>query len=883
ELCYVISNKGNFAVASLKIGETILLAVGTLTSDKYSFTKVESPTLFRRYPLWGTRGLGISILIHHPFEVERDRSGPIFNEKAREALKVALENVPEFLRFLHEQGWENLERAAYISSQPQPEGSWNCNSSQIVEFIKSNLAKMVINLSGLPLVSLESGKISSPSQSAIPYIEGKGDLKSLWELVGKLHPNTVVRHDLAEAWREVLRGWIEVSQEKAQKFGGIDIGNIIEEIKGAKNLKGLAQRLKSDQRGALDFLKQVYLEAIQEGKRLKELKEEGILPAANEEFSKDVSLGGDVDPELFEIALKFGVLSPSKLLHPEVAGWKEFEWEQIESLRADEVEARISDKIIQTADKRQILEESARFLKWLIQKKRDEKIKDFKFVFANETKEAEEERKKPYFVPQCCWPEEAKKYKQLFDIVTLDDEYCRVLGSDDWKYLKDLGIVTSDFVIEKEEESSDELQKLISGEKWKDVADCLRDRLRDQSKVKVKKIPNLELICRVRIRKSKENSLNFLTFLLEYLIKRDNSWKQSKEIPCEKHGKPHKLRASHWFACLHPETEKGYEWVWEGTDKSSKPSAENLKKLLREPKPELLKELESEESREFLAQLGLPPGELTMAILAKSSEDEKQIGNKIFQIVYAWQGKHGMAGLDYLPKLAELRPECLQNVVKLVEEKGGEEASSILQRIVERSELLQHNRLVGRRIEESIKELLHNREKDGLRLVVEGRKVGADAAVRLEDTQDGTRIEIAEYLLEIKSTRTEEVGDITPRQAETACQWGNRYFLCVVPLSPDENPEAVDKNALLRRARMVSDVYRHLEPRYIEVRSVKTRESGEQVWVENLDGIRYAIRKEIWENEKVPTLEQWINKLLEESTQYQVKTDKMGEISAPRV
>lgn len=429
--------------------------------------------------------------------------------------------------------------------------------------------------------------------------------------------------------------------------------------------------------------------------------------------------------------------------------------------------------------------------------------------------------------------------------------YNKILEDSDWEVLENLNIVTPTFIKEKTSNlSSQDERKIFFPERLSDDA---RNCDLEKTTLPVNEFLNLSHICRVKVRDTPENSLRFITFLLKHLIDKDKSWKEPPEkIYCKTHSQYHEFTHCHWLALL----KNHYHWVWESSSpkRAGRPSVQNLKNLLRhgQSKPglkdlmqELIEVLKSQDSREFLNILGLPPHELALAIGTQSIDKERWLGGRMFEIFQPLRDQ----------------PDAIDDLAKLAQEKPNDLVSS-LKNLAERAQRIRDNQSLGQSAQKAIIGLIEKREKEGVRLIVDGIHVPADAVIKgLKTTEEGATIRFVEdILLEIKSTHTDEVRDITRNQARTAINNLETYFLCVFPLSPGEKPENVGEADALKRIKVVSNVASYLEPRYREVQGVKDATSGETTWVENLDNLKYAISKEVWES--APNLEQWVDWLL---------------------
>ncbi|MDA2939026.1 DUF3883 domain-containing protein [Acidobacteria bacterium AH-259-A15] len=329
-------------------------------------------------------------------------------------------------------------------------------------------------------------------------------------------------------------------------------------------------------------------------------------------------------------------------------------------------------------------------------------------------------------------------------------------------------------------------------------------------------------------RKSRSKSIQLLRFLLTFVVSVDKYAFTTSEVACECEQSHRYHRTTGWLSPL-----KNNSWIWVGKNRSAKPSAESLARLLPE-----LKDSDAiiRESRrvKLIEHLGVSPAELSLRSL---SEDE----NTRLSFV---------TSLSDLARAVRSDPSRLRDIATEVRNNP-----TILDAIEEqkhRRERVQTNQEVGNFVEALLKQALGSK---GLKVKRTG--VGSDFEVENDVTENDQEVwfEVGKssktYLIEVKATTRPHVR-MTPKQVETATKEHQRFLLCVVPLRGG----SVTKDEVEQSCRFVSDIGEKLKPLWKEFGSLQSAQEAAQT---KLGGIelelteskpRFRINRDIWSGGK---------------------------------
>lgn len=227
-------------------------------------------------------------------------------------------------------------------------------------------------------------------------------------------------------------------------------------------------------------------------------------------------------------------------------------------------------------------------------------------------------------------------------------------------------------------------------------------------------------------------------------------------------------------------------------------SAESLARLLI-GSPELVRRPESEPGKSLLIALGISPADFALRVVAPDEDTRVSLIRSIGDLAQV------AGGADHVRALVDQIQDD-PGILKTIEDRK-------LNR-----ERVRRNQSIGRLVEELLREQLEER---GLK--VERTGTGSDYEVEsdfIENEQEvmlELGIERNSTLVEVKSARTDRV-KMTPMQVRTACDKGNRFALCVVPVA-DDNPTG---DSIREHSRFVFGVGDELAEAWAAYRGIET-------------------------------------------------------------
>ena len=182
-------------------------------------------------------------------------------------------------------------------------------------------------------------------------------------------------------------------------------------------------------------------------------------------------------------------------------------------------------------------------------------------------------------------------------------------------------------------------------------------------------------------------------------------------------------------------------------------------------------------------------------------------------------------------------------------------AEEMAQRKKQGSDIKQMQRM-GIGVQQAIKSAM---EEYKLELELVDKGFDYKITVSKDDVLDdmSTRLEIGDYLLEIKATTTGQAR-LTPLQAETASSESDRYLLCVVDLRSFQHvhlPEQWSAAMVEPLAKIVPDIGSRIRPTYSLVEAAMKK----SIAVRNETALRYEVPSEIWE--KGVSIREWVSNI----------------------
>ena len=201
--------------------------------------------------------------------------------------------------------------------------------------------------------------------------------------------------------------------------------------------------------------------------------------------------------------------------------------------------------------------------------------------------------------------------------------------------------------------------------------------------------------------------------------------------------------------------------------------------------------------------------------------------------------KSTVGNLDAV-KIAVENPDA----IKLISEVGTEGIQQIqaeLEKRERQAEVRDRNNNFGHAVQAAVKKAV---ESLGLTLEL------VDSGYDYEVFPDGSSFsfEVGSYFLEVKATITQDVR-LTPKQARIACNYSDRFVLCVVDLSkfPDVRSKGdwhdVD---VIPYVKLVTNIGEKFEEIYNGITGFA--DTDNPVHLRNEEQLRYGVSRSLWEN-----------------------------------
>ena len=363
-------------------------------------------------------------------------------------------------------------------------------------------------------------------------------------------------------------------------------------------------------------------------------------------------------------------------------------------------------------------------------------------------------------VPLVDWPEGAQQFAALFPKRKILAEAFANRDPDRWRTLVEHGYVNISPLIETKRAMKDllpvdplpETDGTDSHESPQEV------QVSDLAFLKEKDIGLINTA-----RKSKKRATEFTRFLTEFVLATDDRAFEESSVDCECEDGVHKIYRAAWLRPLHD-----LQWVplEPHGHRSARASAESLARLLTDS-PDITELLLGERGEKLLRALGISHEDLALRTVADDEETRVALIHSMKAFAEATDGDGD--------RIRDLANEICEHPEKIIE--------SIEEQKVRRKKI-QRNQDIGR-----IVETLLRQELEGRGLTVRRTGRGSDFEVEGDNDYIENNEEVwlelvnsqVSTFIEVKSTRVDQV-KMTHLQVKSACQLGDRFALCVVPL-----------------------------------------------------------------------------------------------------
>jgi hypothetical protein len=374
--------------------------------------------------------------------------------------------------------------------------------------------------------------------------------------------------------------------------------------------------------------------------------------------------------------------------------------------------------------------------------------------------------------PRELWPEKSRTYWDAFPRGSvLSDDYASLLDSSSWSEAAANKVVVTQLLWSEEVELTDL-------EKYTRARELEGDGHAATSPIEVTKLTFIGTELYEALRGSRERAARFFQFILDYVIDADDSWKQSVEVHCEC-GEEHEIIPSDWLSWI-----RDREWVPRSRGQERLTDA-SLARLTRHDS-RLADIVTREEHTEFLNLVGI--NVLEQAVLAAGQSQSFELRRTLAQ----------------LARLAIQHPGSVTQLIQDI--KAHHEADK----------RWRENQKLGKFVENLIQMRLRS-HLSPFRIRVKTQFKGYDFGAYVDDPScaDVGSIDVEAGALvakiEIKATRGRTVS-MSNRQGEEASKDRARFWLCVVPLSADDDIDALTPERVETLARFVSGIGGRLAP-----------------------------------------------------------------------
>ena len=787
------------------------------------------PRLFLAFPLFGTSDLPFPVVVNsRAFEPTEKRDGVYLGAQDTPEIsqnKRLIERAGRlFLELLSGRSpgtWSNVH--TLLQLHPPPRKDW-LDQHWYSLFLKSCISE----IEEISVLRTESGRYVAPAAAFIPA-DGRGDTDSVgrhWDLCYALlkYREKLPARDLATDWLNIIANWEPLGFDMSERM--ITLETIAAALETFASLDNLQTELYFEQ-NPVRFLNGFY-SLLLRSEKTGLLETKPILPDQNGTFQRKSSLFKDdgIDQSLKDIAASLEIDLRSQLLHSDIC-------EEIQLLIHLKKQGEVLDQIVNAVRQprghhAEYLEANLALFNWILESQQLEYIEGYPVLSSNDETFATLTRKDKLLAPTKLWKGEAANYGFLFpqDLIVSSLYLGTVPGVEHWRRLAEQGLILTDPLFKGVEVITDEQISLLMPQ-----AQTLDEGTEHESTEPVE-ISNIFMLEKKDkgiidvVRKSKDKARTFLAFLFDYVIENDDGWKIPVEFNCIC-GSQHSLFPALWLGKL-----KDRAWIPVRKDKSGKPTAQDLARIM-ETDSALLQRCTEENPSRFLNALDIRVADIMMDALVKTYDTRVELDRAIGSLYGTFRMNPGQ--LTRLAKLVESEPLLIMEEI--------EERLRIRERV-------RMNQYIGSTVEDLLKQSL---QEEGLEVETTGR--GSDFLIEYDYVKDNVEsiIEVksgqgVRLYVEVKSTN-QDIVKMTLTQAKEAKDNSDSYVLCVV----ERDRLEMSKDDIKQAARFVLDIGARIEREVNKAEDLKERQeairTGGDIEIEMSEGpIRFKISRNVWKD-----------------------------------
>ena len=807
----------------------------------------DTPRLFLGFPLIGTEGFSFPAVINSfKFTPTESRDGVYLGQSNNqaginneEAIKEASDLLTELVGFVASRGWKDtylLTEIPPIQKQYWLKPDW----------LREHLGQSLIpKIRQVPAILTEDGTMTA-EDAVIPFTECDADsegVEALWDLLDGItyFRKKLPRRTESAGWRNSAASWADILESEVAGFEEVvDSSKLALYVEKESRVDdeeyGSIEKLQALLREhvcAIDWLNQ-FLEFLmnygfdgvirtrsiildQDGflDRLSALHCDQGIPEQLKDIAK--SLDWEIRQELRDIRLT--VLT-------EEAGAGGYDTDHV----ARELVGKLQDRAESNPNDR-FEEASISLLSWIIGQENWALLRNFP-VFSEHSDSANrgviklandtEDDVRP-LAPVSAWVEGLQEFSELFPkrYTLADAFFSAVPNPSHWKTLEEKGFLRRNVVIT----TNDHARRFLPDEPLNEDED--HQTSQQVSVTNVAFMTREDIGIMARVRQSQRLAIVFWRFLTEWLIPNDPDGLKIEKAPCGCE-ESHRYYPAQWLV---PLVEN--KWVPRGERRADRATAQSLADLFRSDERGFTFLNEEPAAIKLLEAIGVSGFDLMRALAAGGDSARTSLDNAFMELLAAADGKVGRLSQasQYLESL-KIDPS-LPDVVS--------EHLSRVQRVRE-------NQRLGEHVEGLVKQSL---EGEGF----EVQRTGTGSDFEIE--YDVARLELTRskrtWLVEVKATRDSKVR-MTATQAREAEREGNRFLLCVVPVSGETSDlelDTVQDNIKfvatmgLRVASLCADL-----ERFREMRDDITADESQGVQLEvGAGGARVRVTDSVWQGD----------------------------------
>ena len=821
------------------------------------------PRLYYTFPLIGTEEIGIPLIINSiNFAPRQERNGIYLNKKdndntddseSKEIVGNALiESSVAFSSLFLNMSIKGIFQL--FNYRPSKKLIWIDH-----EWFTITKEKAIDYLTAVPLITPNNKLDESISLNdiKIPYSKNRKFIYPLWDLLAN-----IIELDIPE--KDELHNWVSIIENIAV-FKGYEsdvftldfaygVKELINYVEEKANYDDLLLVIRTDINLWINDL-YALINEYSDGFPL----EKKIILNQNNIFRKGEGMFWDEcnDNELVEVSRLLEINFATKFISKVV---KPFNIVGIDTLNkqyaVNELKNTINDLTENSFDNENFLKANSLFLKWLIDKKQKEIIKDLKIVTESSIRSDEDfvfipfpRTEHPLLPPKSIFESTFTFYSLLIrEKDCLHEIYSAVLKDEHFQYLAHNGFIHYSPLITKSEIADKKTLELLVVN-TEDLVHLKDSEGQFNQKVTLSYSDFAFLSAAdghiYDRNQSQKSSLERFKFLLLEAVEKDPFIIDDLQyIKIEGVDREISFHKSLWIYRA-----KILSWVYNKTTSEDDnevsftketPSSKNLSELIKDDEL-LIKSIKGQKQQLFLKKLGIGVSDLIRNTLpndALRDSWEKAFTNMI---------------------ISDANPELVQEIfndpnIKLEYEKR-----------LNQKKLISRNQKIGKLIEDLFREAVTKLQLQGYLINIDRRPFGSDFIltdessdfVNSDNQREGFKID--DWLIELKATG-KDYAAMTPLQAETSTTEKDNYALIVVPLDGNEP----DHDYIRKNAKVITTIgYKidGIKADFDEVELKKTDlfsgKNGVSVSIED-QNIRFRISSDVWGSEGVVDIEKFI-------------------------